>query len=380
MIFDRYLFRSLGLATLFTALTLATIILLTQSLKFLELVINSGASSGVFWLLTILALPRFFEVILPLALMIATVFVYNRMTSDSEIVVMRAAGHSPLRLARPAIVLSMIVTVILLAITSWLAPVSLSSMLRMKQVIKAQYSTLLFREGVFNNLGEELTVYVRKRNDDGELEGIVIYDSRPEQPQPVTIFAKRGVIVISDEGQQVLVYDGSRQVFDPLSGVLDRLNFERYSIDLPESGAVRQRWREPEERTMNELFNPDPSVERDVDNWRAFRVEAYRRFITPFLAMTFCVISLVCLLLGPMDRRGQGRRILLAVVSVITLQGLYLSTYNLAVESVWGLLAMYGLVLVPLAIGLVLLSPYGEQFRHHLLYPQRNTTPRRKSA
>lgn len=368
MIFDRYLFKSLALATLFTALTLAMIILLTQSLRFLELVINSGASGGAFFALTALALPRFFEVILPLALMISTVFVYNRMSMDSEIVVMRAAGASPMALATPALTLAVVVTALLMWITAWLAPVSLSGMQQMRQVIKAQYSTLLFREGVFNNIGTNLTVYVRDRNDEGELEGIVIYDSRDTATQPVTIIAKRGVIVISDTGQQVLVYEGSRQVFNPLTGVLDRLNFERYSIDLPESGAVRQRWREPEERTLAELLSPDPRVERDMENRHEFAIEAHRRIVSPFLALTFAALSLACLLLGPVDRRGQSRRIMFAVCSVVVLQGLYLGTFNLAVESLWGLVLMYALVFGPLGASLLILSRYGEKIRHQILY------------
>ena len=369
MIFDRYLFRSLALATLFTALTLAMIILLTQSLRFLELIINSGASGGAFFVLTALALPRFFEVILPLALMISIVFIYNRMAMDSEIVVMRAAGRSPMALATPALTLATVITALLIWITAWLAPVSLAGMQQMRQVIKAQYSTLFFREGVFNNVGDNLTVYVRDRNEEGELVGIVIYDSRDRAAQPVTIIAKRGVIVISDTGQQVLVYDGSRQVLNPVTGVLDRLNFERYSIDLPESGAVRQRWREPEERTLAELLSPDPSVERDMQNRHEFTIEAHRRLVSPFLALTFAVISLACLLLGPVDRRGQSRRMMFAALSVIVLQGLYLGTYNLAVESAWGLALMYALVFGPLGGGLLILSRYGEKIRHQLLYP-----------
>ncbi len=379
MIFDRYLFKSLTLATLFTALTLAMIILLTQSLRFLELVINSGASGGAFFALTALALPRFFEVILPLALMISTVFVYNRMAMDSEIVVMRAAGASPMALATPALTLAVAITALLVWIMAWLSPVSLSGMQHMRQVIKAQYSALLFREGVFNNIGTNLTVYVRDRNAEGELEGIVIYDSRNKDTQPVTILAKRGVIVISDDGQQVLVYEGSRQVFNPVTGVLDRLNFERYSIDLPESGAVRQRWREPEERTLAELLNPDPRVERDMENRHEFTIEAHRRIVSPFLAMTFVALSLAVLLLGPVDRRGQSRRILAAALSVVIIQGLYLGTYNLAVESALGLVLMYALVFVPLAGSLLMLSRYGETVRRRLLYsPQQK--PQRRSA
>lgn len=367
-LFDRYVLKGLALATLFTSLTLAAIILLTQSLRFLELIINSGASSAAFWVLAFLALPRFFEVILPIALMISVVFIYTRMISDSEIVVMRAAGKSPIELTRPAITMAVLITFLLLFITTWLAPVSLSSMQKMRQVIKAQYSTLLFREGVFNEAGKDLTVYIENRTSEGELEGLLIHDSRKELPAPVTVIAKRGVIVATEEGQQVLVYDGSRQDLNPKTGALNRLDFERYSIDLPEAAAVRQRWREPDERTFWELLNPNESVKRDMENEHKFVIEAHRRVTGPFQALGFTVLVLCCLVLGPSNRRGQNKRIFMAVMGVIVLQSLYLAVFNLAIESFIGLILMYLIVFLPIVLGLFILSSVGEKVRHSTLY------------
>jgi lipopolysaccharide export system permease protein len=368
-VFDRYIFRNLLLATTITAVTLAAIILLTQSLRFLELVINSGASGTAFWILTLLALPRFFEIILPIALMIATIFIYNRMTMDSELTVMRALGAPPLDLARPALVLALLSTLILWFMTSWLAPVSLSSMHHMRQIIKAQYSTLLFREGIFNNVRPGLTVFVRARSGKGELRGLMIHDSRKENPMPVTVLAKRGEIVSTDEGQQVLVYEGSRQDVDPDTGVLNRLEFERYTIDLPEgSGPVRQRWREPDERTLPELFHPDLKNSRDLESQRAFMVEAHRRIVSPLLAPAFTLLALAVLLVGPVDRRGQTKRIALAVVLAILIQALYLAAFNYARNSNIGLVLMYILVFCPILAGSLILSGFGEEFRRRTFY------------
>lgn len=126
MVFDRYLLKNLLWATLFTSVSLAMVIMLTQSLRFLELIIDSGASSLSFFVLTMLAMPRFFEVILPIALMIGTIFIYNRMSADSEIVIMRSSGFSPLRLSRPALVLSLMTAATIFVITGWVAPLSLS--------------------------------------------------------------------------------------------------------------------------------------------------------------------------------------------------------------------------------------------------------------
>lgn len=392
-LYDRYVLKSLGLATAFTACTLAAIILLTQSLRFLELIINSGASSAAFWMLAFLALPRFFEVILPIALMISTVFIYSRMISDSEVVVMRAAGTSPMKLARPALVMALLTTFLLLFITMWLAPASLSSMQKMRQVIKAQYSTLLFREGIFNEAGKDLTVYIENRTSEGELEGLLIHDSRKELPAPVTVLAKRGVIVATDEGQQVLVYDGSRQDFNEKTGALNRLDFERYTIDLPEAAAVRKRWREPDERTFWELLNPNPENPRDMENEQKFLIEAHRRVVGPFLALSFTAVVLCCLLLGPVNRRGQAKRIFFAVGAVIVLQSLYLAVFNftfqshvpvsadlpvqkgLPAHSFWGLILMYVLVFTPVLVSMLFLSRYGENIRHKILYATKPSDP-----
>ncbi len=368
MIFDRYLFKNLLIATVFVAITLAAVIFLTQSLRFLELVIDSGASATAFWVLTMLALPRFFEIILPIALMAATVFVYNKLTMDSELIVMKGAGISPMTLARPALAMAVLTTLVLWVMTMWLGPVSLSNMHKMRQVIKAQYSTLLFREGVFNAVTPGLTVFIRGKSE-GEMRGIMIHDSREENERPSTVLAKRGVIVATDEGQQVLVYDGSRQSINAQTGALERLDFDRYSIDLPDgSGPVRQRWREPDERTFFELFHPNPDDKRDLESRREFITEAHRRVISPILAPAFAVIALSFLLLGPVERRGQGLRISAAVVATILIQGLYLAAFNMTRQSGWGLLLMYILALAPLFSGLFLLSGFGEKFRRRMFY------------
>jgi lipopolysaccharide export system permease protein len=364
MVFARYLFKSLLIATCFVAATLAAIILLTQSLRFLELVINSGASGSAFWILTLLTLPRFFEIILPIALMASTIFIYNKLSMDSELTVMRASGMSPLALARPALTLAMATAVIMWAVGMWIAPWCLSSMHSLRQTIQAQYSTMLFRDGVFNAIRPGLTVFVRERAPNGELRGLIIHDSRQKGKPPVTILAKRGVVVSSDDGQEVVVYDGARQDFNPENGTLNRLNFSRYSLDLPEeTGPIHQRWREPDERTIFELLHPNAADRRDIESERDFMIEVHRRVAGPLLAPAFTLISLICLLRGTTDRRGQNRRVALAIAVTVLIQGLYIGSFSLARHSDWGLALMYVLVISPIVIGLFLLGEQGDRIR-----------------
>jgi lipopolysaccharide export system permease protein len=137
---------------------------------------------------------------------------------------------------------------------------------------------------------------------------------------------------------------------------------------------VRQRWREPDERTINELLSPDMNDSRDRESLREFRVEIHRRLVGPLLAPAFALLALSALLIGPADRRGQGRRIIIAAGSVIVVQGLFLIAFNLSRQSGWGLLLMYALAILPVLAGMFLITEGSENIRHKLLYrPGRNS-------
>lgn len=366
--FDSYMMKHLAIATLVIGVVLAGVIFLTQSLRFLELVIEAGASSLSFWALSFLALPRFLEIILPLALMAGVLFVYNRMVLDLELVVARSAGMSTLALARPAALLSVILCGVLLFITLWGAPKALSSMQQMQQVVRAQFSNLLFREGVFNQVGNGLMLYIREREGAGELRGLLIHDSREKDALASTIIAQKGQVISNEDGYQVTVFNGARHQYNAQSGVLQRLNFDSYKIELPSSEKVNKRWREPEERTIFELLHPDFKNHNDVKNAREFRIEIHRRFTSPFMAISLCFVALSALLLGPVNRRGQSKRIMGGVAAAFVVQGGYLSAFNMALDSNVGLVVMYLFVGAPLVILPFLFSSAGDRMRRKLFY------------
>jgi lipopolysaccharide export system permease protein len=272
--------------------------------------------------------------------------------------------------------LALLLTFMLYAVSMFVAPTALDTMRKMEQVIKAQFSSALFREGVFNRAGSGLTVYIREKNAEGEMAGLVIHDNRKGNPNPSTVLAKRGVIINTDDTFQVVVYEGSRQEFDAEKGVLQRLNFERYIIDLPESDPVRQRWREPEERTFLELFNPDFNAERDVEAIREFQIEINKRLTGPLLTIVYTLIAIAALLIGPIDRRGQGRRITLVIVVVICIQGLYLTSFNIARNSDFGFVLMYALVILPSLVAGFAISGASEKMRRRILYDTDKEAPR----
>lgn len=357
-IYNRYIFRTTFIATVSITMILVAVTMLTQSLRFLELIVESGASTWSFWILTFLNLPRFFEIIVPIGLATSVIFILNRMTVDSELSVLKATGFSHWALARPLLIIALGFSIFLLAITTWIGPLSTAKTNLLRHTLKSEFSGLLFKDGVFNEVDDGLTFYIRELDSSGELHGIIIHDERIKDEPAKTIYAKRGVLAQTETGNAILVFDGARQDFNAKKQQLQRLSFERYSIDLPEEEEeTSQRSKKPKEYNLSELLNPDPALNFDEKQLREIRVEAHLRILAPFLALGYVFIATASLLCGTINRRGQGAKIITAIALIILLQSLYIALSDMAVTSTLALGLCYALVILPIAIGYFILRP-----------------------
>lgn len=332
-------------------MALTMIVLLTQSIRFLELVISSDASTSYFLMMVGLAVPKFLEAILPIAFSIGIIFTCVRLILDREMIVMFAAGLSALRLGRPFFLFAAIMMAIQFMLSGWASPIAVETLQKLRGDVKSHYATLMFREGVFNSIGPNMTAYVEKRVGLNELQNLMIHDERGtlSKGKVTTILAKRGIVDMNETAQRLLVYDGTQYEYDPVKKTTARLDFSRYSLDIPDNpDAIGARWREPDERTLPELFLDRTKVTgNDLKNYNEFIAEAHRRLSTPFLYLSYAAMTMVFLLLGRWNRRQQTSHILKAGFSIVIIQALYIVLYN---ESQGALIltgGLYGLAMIP---------------------------------
>lgn len=350
----RYILRqSLGTAV-FVTVALSAAIWLTQSLRLVDLIVNRGLSAELFFYLGMLILPRFVDIVLPIGIFIAVLFTYNKLIAESEIVVMRAAGLSQFGLAKPALILSFIGVLVLFALSAYLLPTANRAFKDMQFEIRNKFVSAVLQEGTFATISDNLTVYVRGRDRNGELAGFLVQDER-DRAKPITIVAERGAVVETENGSRVLLANGNRQQLDRATGKLSVLMFDKYTLDLVDMrDAPAGRTREPQERYLDELFFPaegtiSPSFRHSL------RLEAHQRIIVPLTAVAFAVIPLVALLCGEFNRRGQIRRILVAVLIAFLFEAADLGLRNVATRFPAGIALMYLNALLPVALGCFLL-------------------------
>jgi len=362
---DGYVLRQVLLGAGFITGGLTFAVWLTQSLRFIDYIVNKGLPFGSFVALVGLMLPAFVAVVMPVALFVATLCVYNKLVMDSEMIVLRAAGVSQWGLAKPPLMAAGSVAVIGYVLTLYLSPLAYGGFKQWQFEVRNNYSGLILREGQFNELVRGVTAYVRERAGSQELHGILIHDGRdPERPTP--LMAESGVLLTGEDGPRVILVNGNRQEVDAGDGQLAMLYFERYTVDLTsEASTPANRWRDIRERSIFELMNPRQSLtaqwaeqEPELFEKRAntFRAEGHQRLVSPLYAITFALIAVAALLGGQFTRRGQTRALAGAAIAVVALQIAALGWQNLTakVPDLWPLI--YANALVPAALAMVIMT------------------------
>ena len=324
---DRYIFRQLFWALIAVTVGLTALIWLTQSLRFVELVVNRGLSLLVFMKLTGLLIPSFIAVILPITTYVVIQFIYHRLAGDREVTVMRAAGVSPFALARPALALALIATFAGYWLNLSVVPGTLASFREFQWEIRNKIAAFLLQEGVFTSISDKLVVYVRTRATDGSLHGILVDDAR-DATVHATILAESGRLVEGAHGPRVVLLNGTRQEIDHQTGRLNILTFSENELDLSDaSGPEGERPADMSEVGIGDLLHPRLALSRDQPKWIA---EAHKRLAGPLASISYALVALVSVLTGGFQRHGGFVRPLLAVLLVVLLVALGLTIDGLA--------------------------------------------------
>jgi lipopolysaccharide export system permease protein len=307
--YNKYMTKHLAYSTVLITVSLTSIVWLTQALRFIDFIVNQGVSITVFLTLTALLIPALLFMILPPALFCAVLFVYNKMKADSELVVLQAVGLSRWRLAMPALQVAAVVVAFAYFIALYLQPVSYRQFKDMQSFLRNNYVSILLQEGVFSNPVEGLMVFIRERDKNNILKGILVHDSR-QPDMAVTMMAEEGKLVETAQGPRFLLKNGNRQ--EMRDGKLSFLNFDSYTLDISlYAKSVKARYADPQEMSVAELLTPDPALTPVENNKR--RAEGHQRLLWPAYGACMTLIALAALLCGQFNRRGHWQRIALAV-------------------------------------------------------------------
>ena len=347
--FDRYLLSQLMVFFGFFALVLVMVYWVNRAVRLFDQLIADGQSATVFLEFTALTLPNVIRVVLPIAAFAATVYTTNRLSSESELVVVQSMGFSGFRLARPVFVFGVIVALLTGILSHFLVPVS-SRMLAERSAEIAQNITARFlTEGTFLHPAKGMTLYIREISPEGELLDIFMSDTRNPKSQ-VTYTAKNAFLVREETGPKLVMFDGMVQKLDNKNEQLFTTGFSDFSYDIGALINIRKHdGRSSRELSTFELLSPTPALMNETGRDRAALIyEGHERFAQPLLSLVTALIGFSALLVGSFSRFGLMRQIISAVVLLVLIKALDSTMIEYARSDV----RLWPLAYVPVVAGL----------------------------
>src|SRR5436853_1383389 len=316
----RYIFRTPLAWFAVVLVSLTGVIWITQALRGIDLMTSQGQTILTFLGITSLVIPALILVISPIALMISISHTLNKLATDSEIIVMNAAGYSPLRLFVPFFHATCVVSLLVTFIAAYLAPDGLRRIKLWDAEITADVLTNILQPGRFARLDENLTIRIRERQPGGVLGGIFV-DDRRDPKERSTIIADHGTILRNENGSYLVLEDGNLERFEAGKRDPALVAFGRYAFDMSKfSNQGRDLTLGIRERYLWELLSPskDDPVYQQLSG--QFRAELHDRFMAPIYPFAFATLTFAFLGTPRTTRQSRNFSIGCAIFAVFGLR------------------------------------------------------------
>lgn len=302
---DRYLFSTAAIAFLAVLGSLTTMVWLTQVLRRFDLLATQGQSLFVFLNVTALALPMLMLVIAPIALFIAVLFTLNRLSADSELIVMNAAGVSRWRIFKPLMILTLIVASLSMIVSAEVGPWTLRTLREQIARVNADIVSNVAVPGRFMSLEKGLTFHVRERGPNGLMMGIFVYDARTPENE-TTYIAERGRITQSENAAYLILDQGMMQRRQAVGKAPNFVEFQRYAFDLSQLTPNEKVLYRATDRPLLDLIMADETDEMYKTDPGRFRAELHKRLSSPLFPIAAFVIAFAFLGQARTTRQSRG--------------------------------------------------------------------------
>ncbi len=388
-ILTRYIIKEMIGPTVLGFLFYTSIILMQQLFAWAGMIINRSLSAATVGKLLLLSLPHIIVLTLPMSLLFGILIAIGRLSSDSEIIAMRALGMSTRMIYRPVFIFSAAMFMLNVYLINVIVPKGNKQFQSLRNEVATSYVQKEVRPRVFFDQYPDVTIYVNDVNPHtGEWKGVFVADSRLDSnfdqstPQKVVeaaarqqqasalglpqrngqkiSVARRGsIITLKPSGQIWLnLYGAQNHLWDPRKP-------DRYDVTVNEvqriflGDKLADTRYTPSLREMNlrELIDQVRLLRMttDKETYNLAWVEIHKKFSIPFACIVFGVLGLP---LGITNRRGGKSSGFSLSIAIILFYYVAISNgETLAADGkITPFIGMWAANIVLLAVGIYLLA------------------------
>ncbi|WP_022853507.1 LptF/LptG family permease [Thermodesulfatator atlanticus] len=303
MILFRYLSKELWKNFILILLSLNGLLLFTRFVALMvELSDENLTVRDYFRLLSYFA-PYFLTYLLPLAALLAAIFLFMRLAQDQELLAFESLGIPFWKLLRPVAFLSVAALIATYLVTIVYLPWS-------KHAFRNFFFELAKRKiekGIppknFVSLAPGLSIFVKKAWQEGKnFAAVFIVDETGKQEKGV-IFAERGSLDVRENTLELRLEKGSLHLVGSDYSSTQEIDFEKYIYRIKLSDLEKKRTPSRGEMSLKELKQKALALPKDNPKRIRFLVEYYQRLSFPWAAF---FLPFIGAFVGAMIR-GSGR-------------------------------------------------------------------------
>jgi lipopolysaccharide export system permease protein len=323
------LFLSLGV--------LSFVMVLVGNLKRIaDLVINRGVDLYSVLKLFLLMTPYIVTYALPISVLIAVLIALGRLSSDNEIVAIRASGINLFNLILPFIILGTILSLVLVIFNDKAASYAHYTYRKTLIEVGIKNPTAAFEEGVFINSFQKYILFIyhvdQKKN---KLSNVRIYEPQGEGKPTRTIIAKAGEFIAVPEKNTVKLklVDGTSDEPDPQNPTnFYKLNFKTYFMNLNPAQAQDkdQIRKKPSDMSIQELTNEANALKKQGIDPTPLITEIYEKITLAFSCLVFMLLGSSLAIIT--RRREKSINIGMAILIIVVYYPLFIGCEALAIE------------------------------------------------
>lgn len=248
-ILTRYVLRQLVAPFLFAVVTLTALMLLDQVAKRFPMLVGKGLGAKVVIEVFVYSIPFIFAMIIPMAVLVAVLYAFNRLAADNEITAMKASGVSLARITLPVVLAGALLAVGMVRFNDTILPDSNHKLSLLLQSIARKSPTFALREREMNEIVEKRLFLLAQRKEQARdlLVDVQILDvADPAAERVIYADSARMALVTGEQGEDLYLTLFQGVIHEASSaspGQFQRTWFERDFMRVPQVGTVLERGR-----------------------------------------------------------------------------------------------------------------------------------------
>ena len=349
---DKIIYQEVSAPSVIALLVLTFVVFTREFGRLTELLIRKNADALTVLEVVVSLLPSILIFTFPISFLIGTLIAFSRLSTDSEVIALRAGGVSLYQMLHPVLKIGVGVAGVTVLFTYFLLPEGNWNLRQLRHQVGLQPVHSEIKPRVFNEQLPGMLLYVEDINlRTSSWEGIFLADTTAGDENRI-ILSRKGEAVVRPDGRSLQIHFEDGSVYKVKPGTPEKDSLSHFGsqitlITLPETEQTITKPKRPVDKTVTELLRDlrqsDPELQGPS------RVELHARTALPLSALIFAVLGVT---LGISTHRGgRGYGFVLSLTVAFIYYVLFATGTELAKNGVlstfwgaWGANLLWGFV------------------------------------